>query len=145
MNRIAAGVAASLTLAAMAVPAAGTARADSYQSFQSPSGNIDCGLFSMDNDTVAMCEIRDHTWAPPPRPSPCMGGFGDRISLVEGSAPKMACHTDTVRGPGHPTLQYGQTQSIGPISCDSEPSGITCTDASTGHYFLLARDNYELH
>ncbi len=135
-----AAVAASLILAATP-----PAHADSYQSFQSPSGNIDCAMGSMNGSTFAMCEIRDHTWAAPPRPTPCMGGFGDRIDLTQGSAPTMACHTDTVKGTGYPTLQYGQTRSVDSITCDSEPSGIRCTDTSTGHYFLLARDNYELH
>ncbi len=82
------------------VPSMPYAHADSYQSFQSPSRNIQCAMGSMDNNTFAMCEIGDHTWAAPPRPTPCMGGWGDRISLTQGSAPKMTCHTDTVRGNG---------------------------------------------
>ena len=62
-----------------------------------------------------------------------------------GSVPEMTCHTDSLMGSGYPTLQYGQTQSLNPISCASELSGIACTDNSTGHYFRLSRDNYELH
>jgi hypothetical protein len=30
-------------------------------------------------------------------------------------------------------------------SHDSELPGMTCTDNSTGHYFRVSRDNYELH
>jgi hypothetical protein len=40
---------------------------------------------------------------------------------------------------------YGQRQSLSSISCDSELSGMACRDTGTGHYFALARDNYELH
>ncbi len=36
-------------------------------------------------------------------------------------------------------------QALGPITCDSETTGMTCTDNSTGHYFRLSRDNCELH
>jgi serine/threonine-protein kinase len=36
-------------------------------------------------------------------------------------------------------LDYGQTRSVGAITCDSEPSGMACTDSSTGHYFRRSR------
>jgi hypothetical protein len=43
-----------------------------------------------------------------------------------------------------PVLGYGQTHSIGTITCDSEPSGVTCTDGSTGHFFRTSRESYQL-
>lgn len=141
-------VAISLTVAAMAVPLMGpscaTARADS-PFFQSQSGNIQCNIASGDGIAFAACEIRDYTYAPPPRPTPCMGGFGNRISIRQGSAPEMACHTDSLMGQGYPTLPYGQTRSVSPITCDSETSGMTCKDSDSGHYFFLSRENYEMH
>ena len=42
---------------------------------------------SSDGIAFAAGEIRDHTWATPPRPTPGMGGFGNRISIRQGSAP----------------------------------------------------------
>jgi hypothetical protein len=42
------------------------------------------------------------------------------------------------------TLDYGQTKSVGVMTCASEPSGVTCTDTSTGHFFRVSRDSYEL-
>lgn len=33
--------------------------------------------------------------------------------------------------PDPPTLDYGQTRSANAITCDSEPSGMTCTDSRT--------------
>ena len=48
------------------------------------------------------------------------------------------------RAEGQPTLAYGQTQSAGSITCDSEPSGATCTDASTGHFFWVSHDSYQV-
>lgn len=141
-------VAVLLIFAAMALPSVGIARAGgAYYPFQSPSGNVYCGLGDSPGQSgaVAICEIRDHTWVAPPRPTPCMGGWGDRISMQQGDAPHMSCHTDTVKDPGSPVLAYGQTQSLNSLTCSSEISGMTCTDNSTGHYFRISRDNYQLH
>ena len=138
-------VAASLAFAAMALQpmalATGIAHADS---FQSPSGNIGCYLDSEGSTAVVECEIRDHTFAAPTRPTPCMGGFGNLIILRQGSAPTMPCHSDSALGSG-PPLQYGQRRSLNALSCDSEMSGMTCTDSSTGHYFRLSTESYEMH
>jgi hypothetical protein len=41
-------------------------------------------------------------------------------------------------------LDYGQKRSIGAITCGSEPSGMTCTDASTGHFFRMSSESYDL-
>jgi hypothetical protein len=124
-----------MTFAAMALsPSAAVAHAEPYYSFQSPSGNVYCGLGQAEDQsgdtTFAVCEIRDHTWAAQPRPTPRMGGWGDRISMRQGGAPQMSCH---------------QTRSLNSLMCNSETSGMTCVDNGTGHYFRLARDNYELH
>ena len=32
----------------------------------------------------------------------------------------------------------------GKITCDSEPSGVTCTDTSTGHFFRVSGESYQL-
>ncbi len=124
--------------AAIAVPA--TARADT-QNFQSPSGNIYC---VMDSGGVA-CDISDFTYQPPPPPE-CGKhlAWGSRFSLTPGKPAAIECHGDTLRVPGEPTLNYGQTTSAGTITCDSEPSGMKCTDSSTGHYFRVSRDSYDL-
>jgi hypothetical protein len=131
-------VAVLLTLAAMVLsPFAAVARAEPYYSGQSQG--------QPDATTFAVCEIRDHTWVAPSRPTPCMGGWGDRIGMRQDGAPQMSCHTDTLKEPGYPVLRYSQTRSLDSLTCDSEISGMTCTDNSSGHYFRLARDNYELH
>jgi hypothetical protein len=58
----------------------------------------------------------------------------------------MACDLGNtlLRLPDLPTLGYGQTRSAGGITCDSEPSSVTCADAGSGHYFRVSRDSYEL-
>jgi hypothetical protein len=127
------------------LPAPFTARAaDSYYSFQSPSGNIDCGMGFLNDNGFVTCEIGNHLWVAPPRPPSCEGGWGDRIGMDQGSPPALNCHTDTLRGTTEPTLAYGSTYTVGEMSCDSELSGVTCTDASTRHSFRISRDSYQL-
>ncbi len=124
--------------AAFALPA--TARADEGP-FQSPSGNIACIMGS----GGAACDVSDHTYQLPPGP-PCSqhSAWGGRFSLQQGQAAEMECHNDTLRVPGARTLDYGQTVSGGTITCESQPSGMKCTDSSTGHYFRVSRDSYDL-
>jgi len=43
------------------------------------------------------------------------------------------------------TLDYGHSVSYGDVTCVSEESGITCSDASSGHGFAVSRATYELH
>jgi hypothetical protein len=127
-----------LMAAAIALP--GTAHADS-QNFQSPSGNIFC---VMDNGGVA-CDIAEHTYQPPPPPE-CGKhlAWGNRFSLEPGQPAEMRCHGDTLQVPGEQTLNYGQTISSGTLTCESEPSDMTCTDSATGHYFRASKDSFNL-
>jgi hypothetical protein len=46
--------------------------------------------------------------------------------------------------PSSQKLDYGQTYSRGAMTCESEPSGVTCTDTVTGHFFRISRESYEL-
>lgn len=107
-------VAVSLTLAAMVLsPFAAVAHAEPYYSGQSQG--------QPDATTFAVCEIRDHTWVAPSRPTPCMGGWGDRISMRQGGAPQISCHTDTskildirccgIARPGHSTRSRATAKS----------------------------------
>ena len=139
------------TLAVLVLPAFAAvlsptpARADTYYQFQSPSGNIACEMGSLGNKAFADCEITDHTWVAPPRPDRCEGSWGDRFELQQGIAPTLVCSSDTLRGGNLPTLTYGNRWSMTPLTCRSEPTGMICTDSSTGHYFRVSRDSYELH
>lgn len=102
-------------------------------------------MTASDNGAFASCEISDRSWTVPPRPALCEGAWGNRISLYQGSAPKLVCSSDTLRGGDIATLSYGSTWFVDPITCDSEITGMTCTDAGTGHYFRISRESYQLH
>ncbi|MCU1698520.1 MAG: hypothetical protein JWR34_4583 [Mycobacterium sp.] len=43
-----------------------------------------------------------------------------------------------------PVSGYGQTQTVDAITCASEPAAMTCADSSTGHYFRISREAYEV-
>jgi hypothetical protein len=152
-------VAATIAFAATAHACGGSD--GTLRTFQSPSGNIACDYqVGMDGDPdkgYVSCEVRDHTWVAP-RPSGCTGPVadtqrarglapdGDKFSIIEGQPAKLMCYwgRGPLNVPQTSTLDYGQTLSAGAITCDSEISGVTCTDASTGHFFRASRESYEL-
>lgn len=139
-------VIAAASAAAMTIALPRIAHAETEYYFASPSGNIGCMMGSLLNGGV-MCDIKHYTYARPPDPDHCTGvvNWGDRFSLNPGQEPAMPCHGDTVFDPElDRTLNYGQTQSFGPITCDSEESGMTCTDTGTGHYFRVSSESYQL-
>jgi len=135
---------------AIALPA--TAHASLSDLFQSPSGNIGCAMVRLSGGTGgASCDVTRYDFADPGN---CPNGVGTsqsdvfvRFLLYQSSQAQIECHsghTDTVGGNGERTLDYGQTSSVGTVTCDSEPAGITCTDNSTGHFFRVSRESYQL-
>jgi hypothetical protein len=116
---------------------------DGPASFRSPSGNINCTLSAPGNEVAARCEVVEHTWTAPP-PSDCHLNYGDRFYLTQAGGALVGCYGQEL-GPGpFPTLEYGQSRSFGTITCNTEYTGMTCTDSITGHYFTVSRDSYEL-
>jgi hypothetical protein len=145
----AASAAATLSLAAPA-----NAVYDDVQ-FLSPSANIRCEIEKdQDGAAFAVCKIRDHTWEAA-QADECRqasvpgatGGSGSDLQVGLGGPPCVGPHTIQIfySGPdAPPPLDYGQTRAFGSISCESEPSGVTCSDSNTGHFFKISRDSYQL-
>jgi hypothetical protein len=127
--------------AAIALPA--IASAGVPPTFETPSENIMCWVGA----NMATCHIVDYTYALAPGACPD-GEFGGQILLKKGESADLRCsstppgtyqglRTDT-------TLDYGQSASRGVMTCASEQSGVTCTDTSSGHFFRISKDSYEL-
>jgi hypothetical protein len=112
-------------------------------SFRSPSGNINCSLSTPGGDIAARCEVVEHSWVAPPASPDCHLNWGDRFQLVQGGDAAFNCYGQEFPAV-HETLAYGQARSFGSITCESASTAITCTDSSTGHYFRVSRDGYEL-
>jgi hypothetical protein len=146
----------ALATVATAIVLPATAQADNdYQQFTSPSGNIRCLLLE-DNAPapMAMCQISDHTYSIPQGATlkqdggPCEPntGSGRDMRVDQGKQAYVTCSYSAI-GSGFgewPALAFGQTRSLGALTCDSEPSGMTCTDGSTGHFFRMSRESYQV-
>jgi hypothetical protein len=144
--------AAALPLAAIANACGGGGYAPASFDFATPSGNIACTIYG--DGSGANCELRDHTWAAPastdgPFGRPCNFNFGGlELYVSQGKPGTLGCYEGVGKfkypDPDQQTLDYGQTHSLGAITCGSEPSGVTCTDTVTGHFFRVSRESYEL-
>ena len=107
--------------------------------FTSPSGNIGCYI---DRESVR-CDIQDRSWDPPPPPKDCKLDYGQGITMSAGAEPEFVCAGDTALGGGE-ELAYGQSIAAGLLRCESEESGMTCTDSETGRGFTISQESYEL-
>ncbi len=147
----------SIAAAATALPLAATAHADPTSSFGflSPSGNIGCEMFDRgDGNGYAVCKIRDHTWVATPSEycqraavPGATGEPGSDLMLGQGKPPcaNSAMVQIFFSGPyAAAPLAYGETHTVATITCDSEPSGVTCTDTGSGHFFRMSRESYQL-
>lgn len=142
--------------AAASIGLVAPAYADNNYLFLSPSAAIGCAMENDNRDgtAYAVCRIQDPTWVAPPS-GVCqlasipgaIGQPGSDLQLRQGNAPCLGAHMRQLPDPrlgNFPTLDYGQSHTVGAITCDSEPSGVTCTDSSTGHYFRVSRESYQL-
>ena len=109
--------------------------------FQSPTGNIACHM----SETGAACDIREYHYVPPPRPQNCQQAWGDRIAFEHGGGPAFfGCHSTSFLGQ-LPTQNYDIPLSSGAITCEiNEITGVTCRDTSTGHFFQMSQQSYQL-
>jgi hypothetical protein len=157
MNRLVVGLATAV-LASGGLGLSAIAHADytSY-TFLSPSGNIGCVMTDDGGGTIfAVCKTQDRTWAAPPSQycqqgevPGATGGPGSDLQLSQGKPPCVGFSmTQFFWSPdplaNHPTLDYGQSRSLGSITCNSETSGMTCTDSSTGHFFRVSSDSFQI-
>jgi hypothetical protein len=144
-------IAASTVAATIASSATARAVVTDEYNFQTPSGNIGCTMLDQGGDTgvVATCKTKDHTWVAPSQGSghDCEYG-GPDLKLFQGDPACAGVWPNQIwlqqRENTLPTLAYGQTHTLGTITCDSALSGVTCTDSGTGHFFRVSRDSYQL-
>ena len=149
-----AGIATATIAGSIAVPA--IAHADTQeQDFLSPSGNINCSItldapFNMNGvenpgNNVVQCEVVDPTWQAPHTCPTTVNVAGVAMRADATAPPVVDCEKYPNQLPlPWPTLDYGQTRTLGVFTCDSEPSGIRCTNSNTGHFFRLSRESYEV-
>jgi hypothetical protein len=131
-------VSATLALA-LSVPAAATP--SRIVSFRTPSGNINC-IYG-DQPHYVRCDIRSGLRPKPPHPQNCDLEYGDSVSMNRASRAHLVCHGDTTIDPRARVVKYGKSITVGPFTCTSRTSGLTCRNAA-GHGWFLSRESYRL-
>jgi hypothetical protein len=137
-------------VAALVTPASGAsgaAPARAQLHFKSPSGNINCFLFSTQGG-VADCFVRTATWPSIPRkPTSCTLDWAPtEVQLVRSHVTLGACRGDvgprcSSGGDRCMVLAYGHSVTIGSVRCASSTGGISCRRTSGSRPgFLLARE-----
>jgi hypothetical protein len=138
-------------IGAATIGSAGSSHAGPFSAqFQSPSGDISCNLVNyppLDTHSLAknfvQCDIVNQSWVPPRPPPPDRPDATSTFLLIRGQAPIVGYSPGTV-GDGSPMLDSAQAPSAGAITCRSEQSAMKCTDNSTGHFFRVSPESYEL-
>lgn len=111
--------------------------------FQSPTHNIGCYLSSQHGGSVR-CDIREHSWAAPPKPAYCDVDWGGGLQVGSKRRGSIVCAGDTVLDPGSPVLGYGKASEAGPIVCRSSEAGVRCSNIENGHGLFVSRQRYAL-
>ena len=137
---------AVIAVTAVAAFAAASARAQDLPGVQTPSHNIYCmasPAMEGQPNPVMRCDIQQMSTRMPPPPPNCPLSWGDAFFLEPTGPGQLMCHGDTVANPSYPILDYGKTWSIYGFTCQSQTTGMTCTN-SQGHGFAISREAQNL-
>jgi hypothetical protein len=123
-------LAALIALLVMAAPASAAT------SFHSPSGNIRCVIAKT---SFTRCDITDHDWSPPRKPSSCEFDWGDSLQVGVRGRGRFLCVSDAVDS-GR-MLDYGESIQRGRFRCRSRTSGMRCVNLRNGHGFAVSKQH----
>ena len=102
--------------------------------FQSPSGNIQCVIPTEAGNSVR-CDLEDLQRSFTRRPASCSGSWGRSFIVTDTGPGILNCAIDRIDPPEDPiVLPYGASLALEAITCDSEPTGITCTNVEGGGF-----------
>ena len=118
--------------------AAGVASA-AFTPFRTPSGLVGC--YYATGPTTLRCDVGYRTRFT--NAKKCAGLYGQAFSMSARGRPRVLCVSDTARDPSAPVLAYGRTRRLGPYTCTSKTSGLTCRN-SAGHGWTLSRQSVKL-
>ena len=114
--------------------------------FALPSRNIGCELrtFSVDGHSLVVCSIKEFTYTPPPRPSDCPAPDDWGHGLTMGNESYFQCGGNDLQLPRYAILDYGETVTLGSVTCTSATTGVSCADRTDGRRLSLSRERYAL-
>ena len=104
--------------------------------FKSPSGNIQCAITAGDA-VVAECFLRQFTPSPALAATACGQSWGFFVDHV-GTGRAICTDPTFVMMQNPKVLAYGRSVTFAGVTCRSEKTGVTCTNAN-GHGFQVAR------
>lgn len=133
-----------LSILAAALLLAGPACADDYIGFQSPTGNIQCGLYHGDQGASVRCDLMQLTPSYTKQPKDCEFDWGSSFAVDDRGKGYVACVSDAVGDPSNGVLGYGEAVSLGGISCVSAKTGMTCTNGE-GHGFTISKAKQKVY
>ncbi len=139
----------TLALALLAGLSAGSADAATQLHFKSPSGNINCYLFSAQGG-FADCIVLEASWRnAPSKPKSCdLDWVPTEVALGKTHVSVGGCRGDVgprcyAGGDRCSVLAYGRSITVGTIRCSSATSGLTCRRTTGRHPgFRLARESF---
>jgi hypothetical protein len=130
------GVSRILFLVSLLV--ASLAHADPPSGFLTPSRNIACQAFTLDDGGAELrCDLKETQAKPPPRPKDCELDWGDSVGMSARGTAQWVCHGDTVFD-DLPVLEYGRIWTARGFTCTSDKSGLSCTNLD-GHGWKLSK------
>lgn len=122
---------------------AGSAFAQDYVVFHSPTGNIQCALYGGDYAGVR-CDMAQLTPTYTTMPEGCEFDWGSSFGLDPNSRKGyLACVSDVVADTTGLELGYGEEVTLAGITCQSEKTGLTCINPA-GHGFTLSKAKQKL-
>jgi len=135
-----------LISAVVALALSASAAARVLPGFNSPTGNIKCyynpnGLTSRGYSQVVRCGL-DHADYGMQLQRRCEAGDWHGFTLTPKGRPLLYCpggaSGDRV---AYRTLAYGSSRQLGPFTCTSHITGVTCRNR-TGHGLFVSRQSY---
>ena len=108
--------------------------------FATPTRNIGCIIDDGNQlPPLARCDIHDHTWSPPPRPTSCHLDWAGGTVVGATGRGDFTCASDAAFV-SSPVLAYGRGYREGRFTCISRSDGVTCTNDRTKHGFFISRE-----
>lgn len=130
--------------------------------FAMPSANVWCSLNDSGSEPVIACTILEKDYEADAGNDPgCTDG--NTVTMSGGDGPRWVCSANSALGlsrSGNPAaswfpedgdllegtyavLDYDYTLRVGPLSCTSRTTGVTCANDDSGHRFVLARGEFD--
>ena len=126
------------TIAIAVLTAAAPALADVF-TFETPSENIQCSVGLERGFSDIMCTIINRQGPTAlPRPAGCNSDWGHDFAMNNRGPVRMTCGPLNRNKDGFDRAEYGVTGRFGGFVCQSERTGLTCTNED-GHGFFLSR------